>query len=92
MNSMIRHEDAKKLVGRYIYVIKQDGSPIEGKLLRVRGNKLILKQPGKAVSTKAILPLALFDVLAIGTLPYAYGGYPYGYGYGYGGYGYPYFW
>ncbi|MNN63504.1 hypothetical protein D3C81_1788880 [compost metagenome] len=48
------------------------------------------------MKTKAIIPLVLFDLLAIGTAPYGYGyggyggyggGYPYGNGYGYPPYG-----
>lgn len=68
---------------------------MSGKLIRISGNRLVLEQPkGKKVKTKAIIPLVLFDLLAIGTAPYAYGGYPYGVygGYGYGGYPYGYFW
>lgn len=65
-----------------------------GKLLRISGNRLILQRvSGKKVQTKALIPLVLFDLLAIGTAPYAggygpgYGGSPYG-GNPYGGYGY----
>lgn len=85
-----------KLVGKNIVAVKKDGSRVMGKLLRVSGNRLILQRiSGKKVQTKALIPLVLFDLLAVGTAPYAYGGgygyggVPYGYGpgAGYGGYG-----
>jgi hypothetical protein len=82
----------KSLVGRQIYAVKQDGSVHRGKLLRIKGNRLFLGAEAGKAHTKAIIPLVLFDLLAIG----AYGGYG---GYGYGGFGggfgyggYPYFW
>jgi len=85
----------KQLVGKKIYAVRKDRTVVTGKLVSVKGNRLVLEQEkGKHVKTKAILPLVLFDLLAIGTAPYyGYYGYPYGgYGYGYG-YGYPgYFW
>lgn len=56
---------------------------VRGKLVKIKGSELIVKPSGdKKVSTKAILPLVLYDLLAIGY----YGGY--GGGYGYPGYGY----
>lgn len=102
MKQKVRKEDVRKLVGKPIFAVTKSGMKVAGKLVKIKGNKLyIASQKGKA-STKAILPLALFDLLAIGTLPYAYYGYPYGsFGYGsyggyggypYGSYGYPYGW
>lgn len=86
-----------KLVGKHIVAVKKDGSKVTGKLVRVSGNRLILQRvSGKKVQTNALIPLVLFDLLAVGTAPYAgygggygYGGVPYGYGPGpgYGGYG-----
>mgnify|MGYP001447577767 CR=1 FL=1 len=91
----INLRSAKKLMGKNIYAIKKDGTRVTGKLVRISGNRLFVRptgRNGKPVRTSAIIPLALFDLLAIGTSPYAYGpyGYPYGglYGsYPYGGYG-----
>ena len=89
----ISKEKAASLAGKRVYAHKRDGTVVSGKLVRVQGNRIYLQQSaGKKVKTKAILPLALFDLLAIGTSPYVYGlypygGYPYGHGYGYG-YGY----
>lgn len=107
-NSMrsVTKREVSKLVGKHVYAIRKDGSVVTGKLVRIQGTKLHIKpeRRGKKVSTKAILPLVLFDLLAIGTGPYGYGyggggglyggGYPYGYGYGaYGSpYGYGGFW
>jgi hypothetical protein len=97
MTKSIRAEDARKLIGKQIYCLKKDGTVASGKLVKVSGGRLHLAlSKGKTVRTKAIIPLVLFDLLAIGTSPYAYGGYPgYGYGGGYGagygaGYGYGY--
>jgi hypothetical protein len=88
MAGKIRIEDAQKLVGKQVYCLKKDGSVASGKLVRISsGGRLhLLQKKGKA-RTKAVIPLVLFDLLAIGTSPYAYGGYGYpGYGYG-GGFG-----
>lgn len=75
----------QKLVGKHVYAVHKNGR-ISGKLVKVSGQKLYIQpidRKGKKVKTSAILPLALFDLLAIGTAPYAFGGF------GYGGYGYP---
>lgn len=83
----------KSLIGKQIYAQHKNGTVVSGKLIEVKGRQLVLEQDkGKKVKTKAIIPLVLFDLLAIGTAPYAYGyggGYPYGGGYGYYGYGGP---
>ena len=94
MTKLVTKKQVMRLIGKQIIAVKKDGSQVTGKLLRVSGNRLILQRvSGKKVQTKAIIPLVLFDLLAIGTAPYAYGGgVPYGGGYGYGapygGYGY----
>lgn len=94
----VSKQEVRKLVGKSIYALRQDGSVVTGKLVRINQNKLVIvplkKDKGKLVQTKAILPLVLFDLLAIGTLPYWGAGYgggccygaPYGYGYPPGGY------
>ncbi|MFB5265917.1 hypothetical protein ACE41H_03835 [Paenibacillus enshidis] len=81
----VRKSDVRKLVGKQVYALRKDGSIVQGKLVRISGNKLYVANMNKKVKTSAILPLVLFDLLAIGTAPYAYGGYG-GYGGGYGGY------
>jgi hypothetical protein len=87
----VSKEQVDKLIGKTVYAVRKDGSIRTGKLVRLHQNKLYLrpvgKDKGKKVSTKAILPLVLFDLLAIGTLPYA-GGFGYGYPGVYGPYGY----
>jgi hypothetical protein len=81
--SQIRKSDVRKLVGKQIVALKKDGTSVSGKLVRISGNTLIVApQKGKKVQVKAIIPLVLFDLLAIGTAPYAFGG-----GFGYGGFG-----
>lgn len=70
----VSKQQVRKLVGKSIYAVLPDGSVVTGKLVRVHNNKLIVapinKDKGKVVQTKAILPLVLFDLLAIGTLPF----------------------
>lgn len=83
--SKLSKRDVQKLVGKHVYALRKDGTVVSGRLVRVHGTKLHI-QPrvkGKRVYTKAIIPLVLFDLLAIGTAPYAFGG-----GFG-GGFGYP---
>ncbi|MGO4695075.1 hypothetical protein AB4Z50_12380 [Paenibacillus sp. 2TAB26] len=85
----VSKQQVRKLVGKSIYAVRPDGSVVTGKLVRVHQNKLIVapleKDKGKLVQTKAILPLVLFDLLAIGTLPLWGGGFGGGFGGGYGG-------
>lgn len=74
----------KQYLGKEIIAYKKDGSFVTGKLVRISGDRLILESnKTKKVRTKAFLPLVLFDLLAVGTAPYAFGG---GYGPGFGGY------
>lgn len=92
MTRIITKKQVVNLIGKNIVAVRKDGTRVMGKLIRISGNRLIVKPAsGKKVQTKAIIPLVLFDLLAIGTAPYAYGAYggaPYGsaYGYGPGGY------
>lgn len=78
----VSKEQVQKLIGRNVYVQRKDGSVIAGKLERLQGERLYIrtaKAGSKSVNTRGfILPLVLFDLLAIGTLPYA------GFGGGYG--------
>lgn len=102
MHKPVSKAQAQKYVGKQIVAYKKDGSVVTGKLVRISGNRLYVQtRSGKKVKTKALAPLILFDLLAIGTAPYAYGygnpgafgGYPLGYagGFGYGpGVGFPY--
>ncbi|EFM11676.1 conserved hypothetical protein [Paenibacillus curdlanolyticus YK9] len=94
----VSEHDVRKLIGKSIYATRRDGSVVLGKLTRFHDNKLYLEPFGKSsgVQTRAILPLILFDLLAIGL--FAGGGFgggfggkccpPYGGGPGYGGGGY----
>ncbi|MFD1953527.1 hypothetical protein ACFSL6_04885 [Paenibacillus thailandensis] len=95
----VTREQALRLVGKDIYAVRRDNSVATGRLVGLRGDKLVLeplrKDRGKTVHTRGfILPLLLFDLLAIGTLPFwgfggcGCGGGCGGYG-GYGGYGKP---
>jgi hypothetical protein len=83
MSMAVTKEQARKLVGKKIYAMKKDGSIVSGKLVAIRGNRLVLEQPrGKKAQVKGILPLVLFDLLAIGASPYEFGPF-YGGGFGY---------
>jgi len=82
----------RRLAGKRIYAVTKHGVAA-GKLLRVLGQTAWLRPDsigGKKVKTQALLPLALYDLLAVGTAPYGgfYGPYygPYYPGGGYGGY------
>lgn len=93
----IQRAKLKSLIGKQVVIRHKNGQTITGKLVSVRGNRVNVRpvQANGKAYTKAILPLVLFDLLAIGTAPYAggygYPGYGVGYpGYGYGGYGYGY--
>lgn len=93
----ITREAAVRLVGKHIYAVRKDGSMVTGKLLKLVDNKIIVEQtsqPGQK-TRGLIIPLVLFDLLAIGLVsaqPYGFGGYgggccpPYGGG-GCGPYG-----
>lgn len=90
----VNQKALKRLTGRNIYVVNKKGVAITGKLVKVSSKKLYLQPTiigDKKVKTSAILPLVLFDLLAVGTLPYGglygYGGYPSAVG-GYPGVGY----
>jgi hypothetical protein len=88
----VKKEQVRKLIGREIYALKKDGSIVSGKLVGIRGNRLMLEQPRGKAQVKGLLPLVLFDLLAIGSSPYEFGGFGgpfYGPGFGpfYGPYG-----
>jgi hypothetical protein len=91
LQKAVRKQDIRKLIGKTVYALKKDGTKVSGKLVRISGNQLFLAPvKGKKVRTTALIPLVLFDLLAVGTAPYAgYGGYGGfgGYGGGFGGYG-----
>ncbi|MCR2802384.1 hypothetical protein [Paenibacillus soyae] len=81
----VSRSQARKLVGKSIYAMRRDGSVVTGKLVKVRGDRLYLASNKRSKGKKAktsfwILPLVLFDLLAIGTLPFWGGGWGGGYG------------
>jgi len=79
----VTRSQAQRLVGKQVYAVRKDGTIATGKLVRIAGDTLVLEQPrGKKARTSAILPLVLFDLLAIGTVD---GGF--GWGGGFGGWG-----
>lgn len=86
--SRVTSLQVRKLVGKQIYAVRKDGSVVSGKLVRIQGNQLVVEQPkGKKVQTKAIIPLVLFDLLAVDTEPFGFGGFGGfdGFGGGFGG-------
>ncbi|MBD8498761.1 50S ribosomal protein L33 [Paenibacillus arenosi] len=65
----VTKSQAEKLIGQHIYAVRQDGKVVSGKLVRISGNELVLTPAdGKARTRCFLLPLILFDLLAIGTL------------------------
>jgi len=82
-------KQVRNLVGKSIYAVRQDGSVVRGKLVRLQGNTMYLapirKSRGKKVQTKFIFALALFSIVAIGALA-AFSGCGCG-GFGFGGCG-----
>lgn len=90
MQSTVKRQDVKKLIGKRVYAIRKNGSVVTGVLRGMKGNALLLlPSRKKPVQTKALLPLLLVDLLAVGSNGAGgfggYGGYG-GYG-GFGGYG-----
>ncbi|WP_054957582.1 hypothetical protein [Paenibacillus dakarensis] len=106
MRRPVSKAEVKQYVGKQIYAYTKDGSFVTGKLVRVSGNRLLLEPvEGKKVKTKALAPLVLFDLLAIGTSPFGFGGFGPGFvgpgfvgpgfvgpGFGFGGYPGGFFW
>jgi hypothetical protein len=86
VTTMIKKSQVQPLVGKYVYALKKDGTMVEGKLVRIKGYELVLAPKSKkSVHTKAfIAPLVLFDLLAIGTSPFAFGFPGFGFGPGFG--------
>ena len=71
----ISKQQISKYRGKKIYAVKKDGTVVTGTLAQIQGNRLIFKpEKGKNVQTKALIPLVLFDLLAVG-LYSGYGGY-----------------
>lgn len=90
MNQLIDKQSVKNLIGQHIYAVRKDGTTVQGRLVRLKGNELVLQAPGgKNVRTSAIIPLVLFDLLAIGTIGAWGGGGWGGGGWGGGGWGGP---
>lgn len=100
----IQPAQVKKLLGKPVFAVKRNGAVVTGKLVRIKGAELYIQPLGKnrKVHTKALLPLVLYDVLAVGGAygggygPYygvpGYGPYAYGPYRGYGGIGSPGIW
>ena len=87
----VTRKQVRKLIGKSIYAVRQDGSVVRGKLVQVQGDTmylaLIQKKRGKPVQTKFIFALALFSIVAIGALAFCgCGGFGCG-GCGFGGSG-----
>jgi len=74
--SHVTRSQVQALIGKEIYAVKRDGTVVTGRLVRLNGDELILEPTDGKARTKLFLPLVLFDLLAIGTLPFAF---PFGY-------------
>jgi hypothetical protein len=82
MKPKVTKAAVRKLVGKQIYAVKKDGAKVSGILRRIKGNQLIVELPNKnKAKTKAFIPLVLFDLLAIGTSPFGFGGFGFGGGF-----------
>jgi hypothetical protein len=78
--TQLNQSAVRKMIGKQVYAVHKRGGKITGKLVKVSGNTLYLQplnKSSKKVRTSAIIPLALFDLLAIGTSPFAFGGSPF---------------
>jgi len=87
--SAISKEQVRALVGKEVYVMRKDGTVASGKLEKFANDRLYIRpvESGQKAGTRAfILPLVLFDLLAIGTIPFFAGG-GFGGGFGPGPYG-----
>jgi hypothetical protein len=73
--SHVTHAQAEELLGHKVYALRKDGTVVSGRLVRVNGNELSIEAWDGKARTKAILPLVLFDLLAIGTSPFGFGGF-----------------
>jgi hypothetical protein len=87
----VTRKEARKWLGKSIFALKKDGSVVYGKLVKMKGDQLILRQfSNNKLKTTAFIPLVLFDLLAIGTHHHGFGhhgfGHP-GFGHGFGPHG-----
>lgn len=66
----VSKKQISKYYGKKIYAVKKDGTIVTGTVTQIRGNRVILTQyrqgKGKTVKAKFLIPLLLFDLLAIG--------------------------
>ncbi|RAP77254.1 50S ribosomal protein L33 [Paenibacillus montanisoli] len=66
----VSQKQISKYYGKKIYAVKKDGSIVTGTVTQIQGNRVILTQvtqeKGKTVKSKFLIPLLLFDLLAIG--------------------------
>jgi len=90
--SRVTRSETRRLIGKRIYALRKDGTVVSGKLVAVKGDKLYVRAAsGNKAHVSALVPLVLFDLLAIGTSPFGFGS-PFGYGpFGYGQFD-PFFW
>lgn len=83
--SRVTRSEARRLIGKRIYALRKDGTVVSGKLAAVKGDKLYVRAASdQKAHVSALVPLVLFDLLAIGTSPFTFG-FPYGF-YGYDGF------
>ncbi|WP_308635901.1 hypothetical protein [Paenibacillus silvisoli] len=84
----VTKEQVQKMVGKNVYAVRKDGSVVTGKLVRAHNNQLQIMpmSNGKDAQTRAIIPLVLFDLLAIGLFAGGFGFGGFGFGGGFGGY------
>lgn len=95
----ISMEQLEAMRGKHVYAMTRQGQHVEGILEKIEGGMIYLRKPesqndqNKKAGTSAFfgggfgfnpfIPLVLFDLLAIGTSPFGFGGF--------GGFGSPFF-
>lgn len=82
----VKKQQLKSLVGKHVFVLTRQGQMIDGILQEVGKDKIFLRQhqsKHNMAHTTAFFgfnpigSLALFDLLAIGAAPFAFGAFPF---------------
>ena len=69
----VSRSQVRALIGKEIHAVRRDGTVVRGRLIRLRGDELIVEPTDGKARTQLFIPLVLFDLLAIGTSPFGFG-------------------